>query len=227
MGNRSGGRFRHTFMAAIIDIWDEAVGTELAMTLEIFLSLMLFAFTTSITPGPNNMMLLASGVNFGIRRTIPHMLGIELGFASLLIAAGLGMGALFQALPQLYLFLKIAGGLYLLWIAWSIATSRSLSTSDDNARPMRFWAAAAFQWVNPKAWVMAVSATATYGDPNRPIWSVLIVTFAFLILALPCQGGWAGFGAYLREWLSDPKRLKSFNITMAVLLVLSLWPMLK
>jgi threonine/homoserine/homoserine lactone efflux protein len=197
------------------------------MSLEIFLSLLLFAFTTSITPGPNNMMLLASGVNFGLWRTLPHMVGIEVGFASLLIACGFGFGALLHAVPVAYIALKIAGGAYLLYIAWSIGTSRSLGEGKATAKPMGFWAAAAFQWVNPKAWVMAVSSMAAYANPERPVVSVFIVTFAFLLLALPCQGGWTVFGALLREWLSHPVRLKWFNVTMAVLLVLSLWPMLK
>lgn len=197
------------------------------MSPEVFLSLVLFAFTTSVTPGPNNMMLLASGVNFGMRRTIPHMIGIELGFASLLAAVGFGLGALFLSLPTLYLVLKICGGLYLLWIAWSIGMSRSLGNGKSSGEPMSLWSAAAFQWINPKAWVMAISSMAAFADPNQPVMSVLIVTVTFVALALPCQGGWAGFGALLRDWLSHPVRLKWFNITMAVLLVLSLWPMLK
>jgi threonine/homoserine/homoserine lactone efflux protein len=197
------------------------------MSLEIFLSLLLFAFTTSVTPGPNNMMLLASGVNFGFRRTIPHMFGIELGFASVLLAVGFGMGAIFQALPVLYLVLKVAGGLYLLWIAYSIARSRALGDGRSNSTPMGIWAAAAFQWVNPKAWVMAVSSMAAFADPDHLVLTVSIVTFAFAVLAFPCQGIWAGFGSVLRDWLSHPVRLKWFNISMAVLLVLSLWPMLK
>lgn len=197
------------------------------MATEVFLSLLLFAFTTSITPGPNNMMLLASGVNFGLRRTIPHMLGIEVGFASLLIACGFGLGALLHSMPFVYLVLKIAGGAYLLYIAWSIGTSRTLGEGGEAATPMSFWAAALFQWVNPKAWVMSVSSMAAYADASEPVRSVLLVAFAFVLLALPCQGGWAGFGALLRDWLSHPVRLKWFNISMAVLLVLSLWPMLK
>jgi threonine/homoserine/homoserine lactone efflux protein len=197
------------------------------MTTEVYLSLILFAFTTSITPGPNNMMLLASGVNFGMLKTIPHMLGIELGFATLLIAVGLGLGALFQSFPTLYLVLKVAGGLYLLWIAWSIGMSRSLGDGKSSGKPMSLIAAAAFQWVNPKAWVMAVSSMAAFADPTNLVFSVVVVALTFVVLALPCQGGWAAFGALLRDWLSHPVRLKWFNITMAVLLVASLWPMLK
>jgi threonine/homoserine/homoserine lactone efflux protein len=197
------------------------------MPLETFLALVLFAFTTSITPGPNNMMLFASGVNFGFRRTIPHMLGIGAGFLSLLIGVGFGLGALMQSVPLVYTVLKFAGGAYLIWIAWKIGTSRSLSQGNAGARPMTFLGAAAFQWVNPKAWVMAVTAMATYTNPAAYTATVLIVGFAFALVNLPSVSTWAGFGSALREWLSVPVRLKWFNITMAVLLVISLWPMLK
>ncbi|MDI7863675.1 LysE family translocator [Rhizobiaceae bacterium n13] len=197
------------------------------MAPETAVALVLFAFTTSITPGPNNMMLFASGVNFGFRRTIPHMLGIGAGFFSLLIAVGFGLGALLHTVPVLYTTLKFAGGIYLAWIAWKIATSRSLSNGEVGARPMTFLGAAAFQWVNPKAWVMAVTAMATYTDPQQYAFTVLMVGFAFALVNVPSVSTWAGFGSALREWLSVPARLKWFNITMGVLLVLSLWPMLR
>ncbi|RDJ08171.1 lysine transporter LysE [Rhizobium phaseoli] len=197
------------------------------MPLDTFFALVLFAFATSITPGPNNMMLFASGVNFGFRRTIPHMFGIGAGFFSLLIGVGLGLGALLQTLPLVYTALKFAGGAYLVWIAWKIASSRSLSEGSNSAAPMSFISAAAFQWVNPKAWVMAVTAMATYTNPELYLASVLIVGLAFAVVNVPSVSTWAGFGSALRDWLSDPVRLKWFNITMAVLLVASLWPMLK
>ena len=197
------------------------------MSLEVFLSLLLFAFATSITPGPNNMMLLASGVNFGFRRTIPHMLGIGGGFLVLLLAVGLGLGAVLTAFPPLFVALKIAGGLYLLWIAWKIGSARALGEGGrSGARPMTFLEAAAFQWVNPKAWVMAISAMAAYTTEERYLFTVLVVAFAFAVVNLPSVSTWAGFGSVLREWLSHPVRLKWFNVIMAVLLVLSLWPML-
>jgi len=188
------------------------------MTIETFIALLVFAFTTSITPGPNNMMLFASGVNFGFRRTIPHMLGIGVGFLSLLIGVGLGLGALLHSIPVLYTALKFAG---------KIGMSRSLGDGKVGARPMTFFGAAAFQWVNPKAWVMAVAAMATYTDESQYMLTVLLVGLAFAAVNLPSVSTWAGFGSVLREWLSVPARLKWFNITMAVLLVLSLWPMLK
>ena len=197
------------------------------MQIEIFLALVVFAFTTSITPGPNNMMLFASGVNFGFVRTIPHMCGIGAGFLVLLLAVGFGLGALLETVPWLYTLLKFTGGAYLLWIAWKIGTSRSLGEGSAGARPMTFLQAAAFQWVNPKAWVMAVSAMATYTDAGNYTASVLLVGVAFALVNFPSVSTWAAFGSALRQWLSDPVRLKWFNISMALLLVASLWPMLK
>ena len=197
------------------------------MQAETFLALFLFAFTTSITPGPNNMMLFASGVNFGFFRTVPHMLGIGAGFLSLLIAVGLGLGALLHSVPLLHTVLKFAGGAYLVWIAWKIGTSRSLSEGKGNAVPMTFLQAAAFQWINPKAWVMAVTAMTTYTSQQSYLASVIWVGIVFAIVNVPSVSTWAGFGSALRQWLSDPVRLKWFNITMAVLLVVSLWPMLR
>ncbi|ANK73009.1 LysE family translocator [Ensifer adhaerens] len=197
------------------------------MQADTLLALFLFAFTTSITPGPNNMMLFASGVNFGFVRTIPHMLGIGAGFFLLLIAVGFGLGALLHSVPVVYTALKFAGGAYLIWIAWKIGTSRSLSEGKASAQPMTFIGAAAFQWVNPKAWVMAVSAMATYTSSESYLFSVLVVGVVFALVNVPSVSTWAGFGSALRQWLSEPSRLKWFNITMAVLLVISLWPMLK
>lgn len=197
------------------------------MQVDTLLALFLFAFTTSITPGPNNMMLFASGVNFGFRRTVPHMFGIGAGFFSLLIGVGMGLGALLSAYPPAFIALKVAGGLYLLWIAWKIGSSRSMGEGEAKARPMTFLGAAAFQWVNPKAWVMAVTAMAVYPNPEHYALTVGIVALVFAAVNVPSVSTWAGFGSALREWLSVPVRLKWFNITMALLLVLSLWPMLK
>jgi len=197
------------------------------MPLDTFLTLLLFAFTTSITPGPNNMMLFASGVNFGFRRTIPHMIGIGAGFLSLLLGVGLGLGAILHTVPVLYTTLKFAGGAYLLWVAWKIGSARSISERQGGAEPMSLLSAAAFQWINPKAWVMAVTAMATYTTPDMYYASVVMVGVAFAAVNFPSVSTWAGFGSVLRDWLAVPVRLKWFNITMAVLLVLSLWPMLK
>jgi len=198
------------------------------MTSEAFLALLVYAFVTSITPGPNNFMLLASGVNFGFVRTIPHMLGIGMGFLSLLLGVGFGLGAVLTAFPALHTGLKIAGGAYLLYLAWKIAMSRSMGKGGEvQAQPMTFLEAAAFQWVNPKAWVMAITAMAVYTNPAAPFLSVLLISFAFALVNLPSVSSWAGFGMALRGFLSDPVRLKWFNIAMGVLLAVTLWPMLK
>ncbi len=198
------------------------------MSLEAFTALIAFAFVTSITPGPNNLMLLASGVNFGFARTIPHMLGIGFGFLSLLLGVGFGLGAALTAFPSLHAALKIAGGAYLLYLAWRIAMSRSMGKVGEGAgaRPMAFFEAAAFQWVNPKAWVMAVTAMAVYTNPEAPFLSVALVAVAFAAVNLPSVSTWAGFGTALRGFLSDPVRLKWFNIAMGLLLAATLWPML-
>ena len=197
------------------------------MTTETFLALLVFSFVSSITPGPNNFMLMASGVNFGFRQTIPHMLGIAVGFASLLLAVGFGLGALLIAFPQLNLALKVLGGAYLLYLSWKIATNRSIGSAGTGASPMTFMQATAFQWVNPKAWVMAITAMSVYTNPQAPLVSVLLVAAAFTIVNLPSVSTWTGFGVVLRQFLADPVRLKWFNIAMGVLLAATLWPMLR
>lgn len=200
------------------------------MSLDIFAALVLFAFVTSVTPGPNNFMLLASGVNFGFGRTIPHMLGIGAGFLSLLLGVGFGLGAVLAAYPALHTALKIGGGAYLLYLAWRIAMARSMGESkagENAARPMTFAEAAAFQWVNPKAWVMAVMAMALYTSPEAQFLSIMLVAVAFALVNVPCVSVWAGFGVALRGFLTDPARLKWFNIAMGLALAASLWPMLR
>ena len=198
------------------------------MTADAFLALLVYAFVTSITPGPNNFMLLASGVNFGFVRTIPHMLGIGAGFFSLLLGVGFGLGAILMAFPSLHAALKITGGAYLLYLAWRIGMSRSLGKEGEaKAKPMTFLQAAAFQWVKPKAWVMAVTAMAVYTSPQARFLSVVLVAVAFALVNLPSVSTWAGFGMALRGFLSDPLRLKWFNIAMGLLLAATLWPMLQ
>ncbi|MGI9514382.1 MAG: LysE family translocator [Anderseniella sp.] len=198
------------------------------MELGILVSLIGFAFATSATPGPNTLMLLASGVNYGFRRTIPHMMGIGCGFLALLLCVGFGLGALLEQMPTLYLALKFTGGAYLVYLAWRIAMARSFGEGGKTgARPMSFVEAAAFQWVNPKAWVMAIAAMATFTSPDNLTLSTVLVALVFFFVNIPSASIWTVCGAMLREWLSHPTRLKVFNISMAILLVVSLWPMLR
>lgn len=198
----------------------------MSLSFDLLLAFALFALVTSITPGPNNMMLLASGVNFGFRRTLPHMLGISIGFMVLVLAVGFGLGSLFQTWPILYTLLRYIGGAYLLYLAWKIATSGPASENDQpRGEPMGFFAAALFQWVNPKAWVMAIGAISTYTPMQGYFTNVLVIAAVFALINLPGVGIWAGFGSLLRNVLRDPRWLRVFNVIMALLLVLSLYPL--
>lgn len=196
------------------------------MSLTTFLALLVFSFVSSITPGPNNIMLFASGVNFGMWRTMPHALGISFGFGILLAAVGAGVGVILTNIPILFLAIKVAGGIYMLFLAWKIANSGKVEVKEGAAKPMTFLQAALFQWVNPKAWVMATVAMSTYTNEGNYVLNVGIVVFSFVVLNFPSVTVWAGFGTVMRNFLEDPVKLKVFNYVMAIALVLSLWPML-
>ena len=198
------------------------------MTVDLLAALVMFAFVTSVTPGPNNMMLLASGVTYGFRATIPHMLGIALGFGFMLLMIGLGIGQVFAQFPWIYNALKIISVAYMLWLAWKIATSGPMTANDGqaNAKPMTFLQAAAFQWVNPKAWTMCLTAVSAYTVPSQFLTSMLVLTLVFTAVNLPAVSVWTMFGVGLRELLADPRRVKVFNLAMAVALVASLWPII-
>ncbi|RFB75052.1 LysE family translocator [Methylovirgula sp. 4M-Z18] len=194
------------------------------MPLSLFLPLTLFAFVGSATPGPNNLLLLTSGLNFGLSRTMPLLLGISLGFTLMVALVGFGLGPVFARFPVLYVILKYAGAAYLLWLARKIAGSGPLNDGAAAGNPMSFLQGAAFQWVNPKAWMMAVTACATYTLADTYALTMGVVTLVFLIVTVPATTLWAAFGTAMRGWLSDPKRLKVFNFVMAALLVASLIP---
>ena len=197
------------------------------MTGELFASLALFCFVSSITPGPNNLMLMSSGLTFGLARTVPHMLGVALGFVVMVFGVGVGLGALFEAVPQLYFALKIVSVVYLLWLAWKIANSGPLGDGGKVAgKPMTFLQAAAFQWVNPKAWVMAVTAIAAYAPKSAFLTNVVIVSLVFGIINLPCIAAWASFGNLLRAYLREARVVRWINLGMALALVASLLPLL-
>jgi len=195
------------------------------MTHEQLLALAAFAFVTSITPGPNNLMLMASGANFGVRRTVPHMLGVALGFVFMTVLVGAGLAQAFVAVPQLYTALKVVSVAYLLFLSWKIATAPPPGEAARAGRPMTFLAAAAFQWVNPKAWAMALTAVSVY-TPSQTTAGILAVAIVFSIVNLPSVGTWAVLGQGMRRVLTNPVRMKAFNVLMAVLLVASLYPVL-
>lgn len=193
---------------------------------DLLLALMLYALVSSITPGPNNLMLLASGVNFGFRRTVPHLLGIALGFTLMVALVGLGLAGLFALWPPLHRVLTIASVAYLMWLAWKIARAAPPSARAAAGRPLTAGQAAAFQWVNPKAWSMALTASTLYA-PAADTASVAAVALVFGAVNLPCVASWAALGTGLRGWLRDPGRLRVFNGTMAALLLATLWPVLR
>ncbi|MCW5695638.1 MAG: LysE family translocator [Bauldia sp.] len=197
------------------------------MTLDLVLALFLFAFVSSITPGPNNVMLLSSGLTFGFRRTIPHMAGVCLGHAAMVLVIGLGLGQLFERIPAFYTVLKVLGAAYMLYLAWRIATSGTVEEGEARARPLSFFQAALFQWINPKGIVMAVTVVTLYTAESAYTFSVFVCGLAFLVTNTVSVTTWTAFGSVLlRRFLSDPVKVRWFNWTMAGLLVLSLIPML-
>ncbi len=194
------------------------------MRLDIFLALLLFSVVAGATPGPNNMMLMASGVNFGVRRSLPHLVGVVLGFTLMVALVGFGLDAIFRVAPWALPTMRWAGAAYLVWLAWRIAHSGAVTEGAATARPLGAFAAAAFQWINPKGWVMAVSALTTYAvSPNYGL-SVFVVAATFLSIGFPCSGVWLLFGAAMRRFLADPRRARPFNWTMAALLIASIAP---
>lgn len=197
------------------------------MTIELFLAVALYGLVTSITPGPNNTMLLASGLNYGFNRTWPHIWGINLGFTVMVFAVGLGLGAIFVAYPVLHTILKIVGTLYLLYLAWRIANSGAMDREIGQGKPLTFLEAAAFQWVNPKAWVMAIGAISAYMPPDQVLIGAFAVALIFGLVNLPSIVIWASFGALLRNILTEPRAVRIFNWAMAALLVASLVPTIR
>jgi threonine/homoserine/homoserine lactone efflux protein len=192
--------------------------------LDTLLGFLAFAFASSVTPGPNNMMLVASGVNFGLKRTLWHVAGINVGFPVMLLLTGLGLGQVFARFPVIYTVLKVVGILYMLWLAWKIAHSGPVGEGREVGSPMSFLQAAAFQWVNPKAWAMVVGAIAAYTVPENYTVSLLIITLLYALTGTPGSLVWAAFGAAMRNFLRDPAKVRWFNWAMAALLVASLWP---
>jgi threonine/homoserine/homoserine lactone efflux protein len=202
-------------------------GGTRAMAPDLAWALLGFVVVTLFTPGPNNTMLMFSGLNFGFRRGLPHLWGVALGFAVMVLAVGLGLGAVFQAYPALYVVLKYVGAAYLLYLAWQIATA-GVPEQEGTAsgRPITFLEGAAFQWLNPKGWVMAVGSVSTYAAVAAFPSNVLLIAFLFGTLGILSSATWLGFGTSLRQFLKSPRTVRAVNITMAVLLVASLWPIL-
>jgi threonine/homoserine/homoserine lactone efflux protein len=191
---------------------------------ELVIAFVVFALASLFTPGPNNLMLMTSGVNYGFARTLPHALGVAFGFGFLVLMVGLGVGVLFSAFPVLYTVLKFAGAAYLIYLAWLIARAGPAKGSGGRDRPLTFLQAAAFQWVNAKALVMAVGAISTYAAIAAFPLNVAVMVAIFVALGLVSSTTWILFGTSLRAIVTDPKRVRTFNLVMAAALVASLVP---
>jgi threonine/homoserine/homoserine lactone efflux protein len=195
------------------------------MSQPLFIAFVVFAAVMFFTPGPNNIMVLSSGLTYGFRRTLPHIAGITIGFAFMVGAVGLGFGTIFIAYPVLQTILKYAGAAYLIYLAAVIAMSEPVTPGQDNRRgPMTFWGAAVFQWVNVKGWVMVIGTITAYAGIASFPWNIFIQMVLSLLLGAVSTATWALSGSSLRSFMTSPKAVRAFNIVMAVLLLASLYP---
>ena len=198
------------------------------MSPQTFTAVLIFATAMAFTPGPNNVMLAASGSRFGVRRTFPHLAGVTLGFPVMLFLVGAGLASVLLASAKLQLGMKMVSCAYLLWLAFQIGRSSSAGGAVERGQPMSFLQAAAFQWVNPKAWLMAVGAISAYtsGAGNQLYLQVAIITLITLVVTLASTLTWTAFGAAIRRFLQTPAALRLFNLAMALLLLVSTVPIL-
>ncbi|MEM7282602.1 MAG: LysE family translocator [Pseudomonadota bacterium] len=189
--------------------------------MDALIPIFIFCLVTSITPGPNNIMLLASGLNHGVKKTLPHLFGIIVGFPTMVACIGLGLGAIFLQYPLIHQVIKVAGIAYLLFLAWKIANASNPNADTSTQKPFTFFQAALFQWLNPKAWIMAIGAIATFTTPENLGTNLLIILAGFLTMGSMSMSAWVFLGAGLQRILRSQQQLQIFNITMAVLLALS------
>ena len=195
------------------------------MTPSLLFALTAFALISSITPGPNNLMLMASGTNFGFARTVPHMLGVAIGFTLMIVLVGAGLVTVIGLVPGALTAIKWLSIAYLLYLAYKIATAAPKPLEGQSAgKPMTFVVAALFQWINPKAWTMALTAVSAYIPASDPVTGLFVVALVFGTINLPSVGLWTAMGVSLRRFLSDPRRLRVFNVAAALTLVATLYP---
>jgi len=187
--------------------------------LDVLAALTLYCFVGSITPGPNNLMLLASGVKFGVRRSLPHLFGVVFGFAFMVAVVGLGLDALFVRYPLLLPAMRYLGAAYMVWLAIKIALAPPPEAAGGGGKPLSFIAAVMFQWVNPKGWIIALGALTTYSVFADYTRSVIVVTAIYAIVCAPCCAFWVASGSSLSAALASPRVSRAFNLTMAALLV--------
>jgi len=195
------------------------------MTLDLIFALLAFAFVASITPGPNNLMLMASGLNYGVRQTFGHLMGVWLGFLGMMFLIGIGLKEFLDQFPMAYTILKIISLVLLCYLAYKIATAGKSKAKDNKvSKPISFIQAVAFQWTNPKAWVMCLTAVSAYTGDVTSLLNIALVVVFFGIVNLPCIVAWVCLGTQLRALLNTPLRLKIFNYGAAALLLATLIP---
>lgn len=194
------------------------------MSVEVLLGLILFAVVSTATPGPNNLMLMSSGANFGFKRSIPHMLGIVFGLAFMIVLVGMGLMTIFELFPVSHIILQVLSVIYLLYLAYKIAyANQPTKSTNSDALPLSFFQACAFQWINPKAWSMALTAISVY-SPDRTLFSIAFIACVFAIANVPSASLWTFLGLKISVILQEPHQLKMFNFTMAGCLIASIYP---
>lgn len=193
--------------------------------MEFISAIFIFAISTSVTPGPNTIMMMSSGLNYGVKSSMPHLLGICFGFPAMVVLVGLGLGFIFERYGFIHEVIKLVGIVYLVYLAWVIGHSSPVRLDAKQSAPISFMQAALFQWVNPKAWVTATSAIAAYTSTASDIYlQVTVIAAVFFLVAFPCVGIWIVFGTKLQRLLHKPDQQKLFNIAMALLLLVSVIP---
>lgn len=191
--------------------------------MKFLIPLIIFCFSTLITPGPNNLMIMLSGVCFGVKRSLPHYLGIVFGFAGMVVLVGLGLGELFTQFPILHQIIKYLGIAYMLYLAIKIICADHLATVKGRSQPISFINAVLFQWVNPKAWMMAIGSVSAYTTLTGNVFQqILLIAAVYFIIGIPCIGTWLFSGAALSRYLYNPSHMKKFNYVMGGLLILSI-----
>lgn len=195
--------------------------------MELYFAIFLFGLSAGITPGPNNIMLMTSGMNFGIKQSIPHLVGVCIGFPVMVILIGLGFSIVFNQYPIIHEVIKILGLIYLLYLSWLIASANPDKLEGKKSKPFTFLQAALFQWVNPKAWVIATSSISAYTTLDDNIhWQVLSIAAIFFIAAVISSSTWLIFGKGIKQVLQSPKQQRLFNISMALVLAASVLPVI-
>lgn len=194
-------------------------------SIPLMFSILTFTLTATITPGPNNIMLLSSGLTFGYKKTISHILGIILGFTIMVFLVGIGLGIVFENFPTLLSILKVVGILYLFWMSFKIATSKGTVKIKEEGKPFNFIQAALFQWVNPKAWIMSITAISIFvTSKEHSLEQVVVISIIFLVSGIISCNSWTLGGVILKRFVKDEDNIRAFNMVMAFLLVSSVVP---